>query len=119
MMSEADLNLCLGVLRGYYPGEWDDGRNIVWTDALDDLSRDEALAAIKEMGRTEDYPKVSRFLAIAKTHRLAERGRFSTGTGWIPLPGPVEPIDKSDPATAKRLLDTMRGMLKRVPEVDA
>lgn len=86
-MTETDLNLCLGVLRGYYPGEWDDGRNIVWTDALCELERDEALTSIKQMGRTEDFPTVNRFLAIAAKVKANEvratRGTFLPGTGWV------------------------------------
>lgn len=123
MMTDADLNLCLGVLRGYYPGEWDDGRNIVWTDALDGLTRDEALAAIKHMGRTEDFAKVSTFLGIVgaqRRERLSEeRGRFSLGTGWIPLAGTVNDPDEApaDPEAVKRLIAAMRGVTKNVDDL--
>ena len=124
MMNEADLNLCLGVLRGYYPGEWDDGRNIVWTDALDGLDRDEALTAIKRFGRTEDYPKVSRFLAVVAAERsdrlCAERGRFMVGTGWVREVGATPAEDLSRDVVANRV-NALRDALNRIgsPEVDA
>lgn len=121
MMNEADLNLCLGVLRGYYPGEWDDGRNIVWTDALEDLDRDEALVAIKRMGRSEPYAVVSRFrdvvVAIRREDREAERGRHMLGTGWVGLAGTVRDDEPpADPEAVKKMIAMTRRALKRVDE---
>lgn len=94
-MTEAELKVLFRLLRGYWPGEWDETRYAVWGEAFTGLTFDTAVAAMKELGRTEDFPTVARFLRIAGGVRPAgviSEGdrRFLPGTGWITEPAELE-----------------------------
>lgn len=102
-MNRGELDGCLRLLAGYWPGEWDTDRVAVWADALAAYDAGHAREVIRAMSRIERFPTVAAFMAAARRPRLTER------SGEIDEP-------RADPATAARHLATARAALHRPSE---
>lgn len=91
-MTPQELDGCYRLLAAYWPGEWDTERLAVWTIELAALEPAAARNALVEMGRTERWPSVAAFVAIAaantRKEATANGARFMPGTGWVHLYDP-------------------------------
>lgn len=87
-MEARQLEGCFALLRAYWDRDWNEERLIVWAEAFTEFEVADVRDALVEMGRTEEFPSVAKFRAIARSVRtkrtLAERGmRHIPGTGFV------------------------------------
>lgn len=100
-MNTEHLNACIGRLKATYPGDWPDGRQAVWSEALEPLDFETAVAAIKGMAADTEFPTIAALNRQLKPTDagIVERNgcRFTPGTGWMPChPDDVEGIPRSE-----------------------